>query len=285
MGQVLAKYITKLFGYMKNFTLVKISNANHTELKIMSDQQEVKVKQLGLIAIITLFCSCTTSSTMASINPNFPVTQAPQEEDWQFLDLLEKFQSKVPEEKMDLIKSWKNEDLERGRSTYYFSTIEVDTIQTEKDVTVEYSQMLINIPYNKFIRKLPPESWGMQLSEYRGGEVRVVERDSEGRPIRQIERMVLPFNQDMTKAEIINYGTNFSEICWRVYYSDNGSTDADLGSVQFRSFGPENTLVTFHSAHKMRTILRIPVARVIAGPMLRKTFLEHLENYRYIVTR
>ena len=85
----------------------------------------------------------------------------------------------------------------------------------------------------------------------------------------------------MTKAELIRYGDGFAKVCWKVYFSDNGSTDVDVGSVEFRAYGDGGTLVTFHSAYKIRTG-GIPIPGPILGPMLSGTFLDHLEQYRFI---
>lgn len=256
-----------------------------------------------LFAIIGLaFLSCASTGQHASGYRSisneqalFPVTRLPQEStspggDWDFVPFIERFEVALPSKNRNEIRSWRIDELKLGRSTHYDVTMESDSSGDEKCLSAELSRMLIQVPYSEFVKKLPPETWGTHLAHYLGGEVHVLARDAKNRSLRQVERMVLSslpsdldstlFNQDMTKAEILLYGEDFAKVYWRVYHSDNGSTEADIGSVEFMAFGEDATLVTFHSAHKVNTVFGIPVPHVILGPMLSSTFIDHLEKYR-----
>ncbi|OFZ21612.1 MAG: hypothetical protein A2X94_00295 [Bdellovibrionales bacterium GWB1_55_8] len=83
----------------------------------------------------------------------------------------------------------------------------------------------------------------------------------------------------MTKLEEIVYEENRSNVFWKVIFSDNGSTEMDLGSVEFRAFEHNFVVVTFHSAHRLRMFgLKIPPA--LAKSSLRSVFRDHLRHYR-----
>ncbi len=132
------------------------------------------------------------------------------------------------------------------------------------------------------------------IGEVRGGEiqVKVYERDGKDRATRRLERMVLtPFpirvetaltNNDMTKVEVIDYRDDGATVYWRVMYSDNDSTETDVGSVDFRRFDDSSTVITFHSAHRLNAAgFHIPNKLVKIA--LKSTFLGFIEHYRTLV--
>ncbi len=136
--------------------------------------------------------------------------------------------------------------------------------------------------------------WANLFGEVRGGEiqVKVYERDGKDRATRRLERMVLtPFpirvetaltNNDMTKVEVIDYRDDGATVYWRVMYSDNDSTETDVGSVDFRRFDDSSTVITFHSAHRLNAAgFHIPNKLVKIA--LKSTFLGFIEHYRTLV--
>jgi hypothetical protein len=135
----------------------------------------------------------------------------------------------------------------------------------------------------------------VSLDYYLGGQVVVVEEDVQGRVVRQVERMVLGAlpcnldvrlgNNDMTKAEIIEVQAERAKVFWRVYYSDNNSTETDVGSVEFSAFDPDATLVTFHSAHRLNMPLGIHIDNSVVKLVLNTYFLDHIAHYRELVSR
>jgi hypothetical protein len=139
---------------------------------------------------------------------------------------------------------------------------------------------IIDMPYDKFISRMAPDRWGANLAEYRGGEIKVTERDEKGRVVKQRERMVtetplskhLPalfghLANDMTKVESIHYDdvNRRVEVKWEVLASDNRTTLVDMGELRFYADG-NRTKVEFESEHRidafpgtLPTLERIPV--------------------------
>ncbi len=124
-----------------------------------------------------------------------------------------------------------------------------------QEMGVEYTIGLVDVPYETLIEIMPPAQWGLNLDHYLGGELLPMDGVEGG----QYERMVLGalpcdidvelVNNDMTKAEIVEVKGDRAQVYWRVYHSDNDTTDADVGSVVFQSYDEHSTLVIFHSAH------------------------------------
>lgn len=212
---------------------------------------------------------------------------------WNFIPLIEDFQSGIPAQVARYFRNVSRQSLKRGVSMAYEEEIQTGASPDREKVVTELTQILVETPYSVFRQIVPAEQWGTKIAHHLGGEIRVVEKDPAGRAVRQLERMVLsgvpfadmnfdPVNQDMTKAEIILYGKDGAKVYWRVYHSDNGSTKADVGSVEFRSYGDNSVLVTFHSAHKIRGLELVPP---VAKSILEKTFLDHARRYQAIAER
>ncbi len=145
------------------------------------------------------------------------------------------------------------------------------------NMVVEFTQLFINMPYETFLKRFNPADWGQSLAGYIGGEVQVIEKDKQNRPVRQLERMVLtaPLRRlDMTKSEVIVYEDNKATVYWRVYHSDNKTTKTDIGYVEFSSLDQNSTCMTFHSAHKLY-LPNFLVRITLAG-----TFMKYLKTYR-----
>lgn len=240
-------------------------------------------------------------------NP-YGVTLKPRAEDWTFQRDVKAFQESknLPAAAQRAMGQASEAQLLRGISRSWVQNV-TQGGKTEK-MTVELTRKLIPVPYETFVATLPPAQWGgSNLARYLGGEVQVLARDEQGRPTRQIERMVLAqddlapllgphaqrlagkFANDMTKAETITYSDTSARVEWRVFGSDNGSTLADLGSVTFEKAGA-GTLVTFHSAHKLgvpgTALIGAPpigLPAALVGKPLEGAFLAHVNHYQAVV--
>ena len=210
--------------------------------------------------------------------------------DWDIVSAIQKFQAKAPS-KVSSTFAWATaDDLDGGVSVSYTQKIGEANGVAAKDMAVHVSKIRIRVPFDEFRKILPAADRGVNLAHYLGGEVRVYQRDAWGRVTRQLERMVLSplpldyeaplTNNDMTKVEVIQYTSAADTVYWRVRYSNNGTTETDVGSVDFRPYDSASTLVTFHSAHRLRALGGIPLPNWVVAPMLEKTFLDFLRNYQ-----
>jgi len=196
--------------------------------------------------------------------------------------LNEQIQSSFGEE----IENLSEEDLLKGVGFYTSQkVIESLLVLKAKRMSLEYTQKLYDIPFESFIKIIPPHDWGLYLHKLLGRGISHVKRDTDGNIISQIERMILkgvPFNIDMTKAEIIAYEEGKITVYWRVFASENKSTLSDVGSVTFAK-QEGKTSVIFRSAHQLGSnpIFECPIPNF---PILQKeimqTFLKHLESYK-----
>ena len=238
----------------------------------------------------------------------YGLTTMPAASDWNFEGTVRELQKPehIPARARAKIDNATDAQLRRGVSSSW--TQEVTHAGKTETMTVELTRKLIPVPYETFIAKVPPSQWGgPNLARYLGGEVQPVAYDAQGRPTKQLERMVLAqddlapllpplmrgiagkFANDMTKAETITYGENSARVDWRVYGSDNGSTLADLGSVTFEK-APGGTMVTFHSAHQLGVpgsdcLPTGPIALppALVGLPLENAFLAHADHYAQVV--
>ena len=223
---------------------------------------------------------------------DYEITQDPTELEWDIVGLVQEYQADTPADVVEEQSSITDTELSKGISWTWEQDVVEELGGAPRPMAVELSQRVLPIAYDEFVEKLAPQDWGTHLAYYIGGEVRVVEEDGQGRATRQIERMVLsPLpcdmdmrlgNNDMTKAEVIEYGEDWARVNWRVYHSDNNSTEADVGSVAFEAFG-QGTLVTFYSAHRLNAPLGIHIDNAIVQLVLKTYFLDHIEAYRRVV--
>ena len=194
---------------------------------------------------------------------------------------IKKLKSEIPSGISRKINSASKEKLSKGLKLSYPCKINDFPDSAPVNMVVEFTQLSINMPYEKFLARLAPAAWGKSLAGYIGGEVQVIEKDRQNRPVKQIERMVLkaPIKRlDMTKSEVIVYEENKATVYWRVYHSDNKTTKPDIGYVEFGPLDKDTTRITFHSAHKLY-LPNFMVRIILAG-----TFMKYLRNYRKIVT-
>lgn len=226
----------------------------------------------------------------------FPITWMPtSESQWDFKPFVERFQALGDHRPSDMLAGSEGQALRRGVSVHFEQSVVTGNTEPARDMTVELTLKTLPVPYETFRARFRTDRWGPNLAHYIGGSIRVLAKDSLGRATRQVERMVLsPFdcefdsdltNNDMTKLEIVEDAPTSARVYWKVMHSDNNSTPADIGSVEFRAFGEKNeeTLVIFHSAHRVNAVRAIPLPSWVLGPSLSKTFLDHVDRYAKLV--
>ncbi len=221
------------------------------------------------------------------------ITQWPDSADFDIVGLIDDYQAQLPSSVEDDFYYATRADLLDGMArTWEQDVAELPGADTQP-MAVELSQLLIEVDYDQFVQRLAPQDWGVQLAYYLGGEVFVYEEDAQNRAVRQVERMVLsPIkidmdlrlgNMDMTKVEVIQYEADRAKVYWRVYYSDNNSTETDVGSVEFMRYDDASTLVIFHSAHRLNAPGGIHLPNDIVQYSLQTFFLDHAEHYDELV--
>jgi hypothetical protein len=227
---------------------------------------------------------------------DYRLTWFPAEADWDIVPLVQDFMASAPPDELAALESATRAELLADVAVTFNQEAVLDEGAAPRELAVEISRGLIEVPYATFVKHLPAADWGSHLANYLGGEVVVYERDGSGRPIRQLERMVCSpiaeaveadcTNQDMTKVEQIFYGTDSAIVYWRVLHSDNGSTEEDVGSVEFRAFDAKSTLVTFHSGHRVNAAGLIHIPNDLTQKILKGFFVSHIRNYRkYVLAR
>ena len=126
-------------------------------------------------------------------------------------------------------------------------------------VLFEYGRLL-PIPFARFIRQVDISKAVQMMYDNIGGNSKVVERDPEGRVIRQAERDIyLPQPNWMTlfggkyidvdKLELIDYQEDKQVIYWRTVNSSNNSAEFDDGLVEFSDL-PGGTAITIVARQK-----------------------------------
>lgn len=224
---------------------------------------------------------------------DYVVTWFPAEGDWNIVGVVDDYQADVPSDARQRIDTASREQLLDGIAETWQQQVAEFAGGETAEMAVELSVMLIEVPYATFVERLPMADWGIKLDHYLGGELIVYEEDDPGRPVRQLERMVLsPFpcdwelpltNMDMTKVEVVVHEEDRAKVYWRVMYSDNNSTEADVGSVAFISYDDESTLVEFHSAHRLNAPAGIHIPNDVVELVLKTFFLEHIDHYGDVV--
>jgi len=224
---------------------------------------------------------------------DYVVTWFPADTDWDIVGVVEDYQAQVPAASRGRIDAAGRQELLDGIAETWQQEVAEYAGGETAEMAVELSVMLVEVPYATFIERLPVADWGIRLDHYLGGEVIVYEEDDQDRPVRQLERMVLsPFpcdwdmaltNMDMTKVEVVIYEEDRATVYWRVMYSDNDSTEADVGRVAFISYDESSTLVEFHSAHRLNAPAGIHIPNDIVEMVLETFFLGHIEHYREII--
>lgn len=224
----------------------------------------------------------------------YELTWSPEaESDWDITDAIDRFEASAPADELEKIEGASVDELRNGVKVGFIQPVTETLGGEEKDMVVEITRLLVDAPYETVISVLPPQQWGPDLVSYLGGEISIVETDDQGRATRQLERMVLsPYpldlesplsNNDITKVEVIEYGSDVSTVYWRVMFSDNKSTEADIGSLEYRRFDDDTTLLTFHSAHRLNFPGGLHIPNDVVKIGLAPTFLGMLKFYRDLV--
>ena len=219
--------------------------------------------------------------------------------DFQIVPLVKSFQAQVPLKVQKKMARASEKKLANAHSVSYTQKVNDGLGKGRGKSAVHITRGTVNVPLATFLKRLPADQWGVKLDHYLGGEVKVTRRDSKGRPVQQVERMVLSglpgnlnirgVNLDMSKVEQkevlrdrdgkVRKVTMF----WRVHDSANKTTIMDVGSVSFQANGNNQTMVTFHSAHQLgKGKIKFPNALV--KPTLRGFFSDHIRHYRKLVT-
>ncbi len=220
--------------------------------------------------------------------------------DFNIVGLVKGFQAKVPRKVQKKMARASERKLAKAHSVSYTQRVDDKLGHGPKKAAVHITRGTVNMPLSSFLKKMPADQWGVKLDHYLGGQVKVTRRDAKGRPTQQVERMVLSglpgnlnirgLNLDMSKVEqkevVRGRDGKVKKVTmfWRVHDSANRTTIMDVGSVSFEARGNNQTMVTFHSAHRLgKNGLQLPNALV--KPTLRSFFGDHVKHYRELVTK
>lgn len=224
---------------------------------------------------------------------DYLVTWYPVESDWDIIPVVQVLHNSIPADVRETLEQATREELLDGLSGTYQQDVAEKLGGAIQEMAVEVSLGLAEIPYEDYLTVLPAEDWGIELAHYLGGEVIVYETDDQNRAVRQLERMSLsPFpcdvdvpltNMDMTKVEVIVYEPDRAIVYWRVMYSNNDSTETDVGSVEFKKYDEGSTLVTFHSAHRLNMPGGLHIPNDVVELVLKTFFIEHIQHYADLV--
>ena len=225
---------------------------------------------------------------------DYHITWQPKSEsDWSITSAVDAFQAQVPADAAADFAAATWDDLSEVMSRSWVQKVAEVSSKPAVEMAVELTKGVVPLRYGTFVTRLKAQDWGIRLAHYLGGEVKVTKSDSSKRATRQLERMVLsPFpvdfeaalsNNDMTKVEVIKYGKDYAKVYWRVRYSNNNSTETDVGSVEFRAFDADSTLITFHSAHRLNAPGGIHIPNKLLTIALEMTFSDFVRHYASIV--
>ena len=220
--------------------------------------------------------------------------------DFNIVPLVKGFQAQVPKRIQKKMARASERKLAKTHSVSYTQKVDDGLGKGPKKAAVHITRGTVNLPLGSFLKRMPADQWGVKLDHYLGGAVKVTKRDAKGRPMEQVERMVLSglpgnlnirgMNLDMSKVEkkevVRDKAGKVKKVTmvWRVHDSANRTTIMDVGSVSFEARGNNKTMVTFHSAHRLgKNGLQFP--NVVVKPTLRSFFTDHVDHYRNITTK
>jgi len=225
--------------------------------------------------------------------------QPKSQKDFNIVPLVKGFQAKVPTKVQKKMARASEKKLANAHSVSYTQRVNDGLGKGRGKSAVHITRGTVNVPLATFLKKMPADQWGVKLDHYLGGAVKVTKRDAKGRPMQQVERMVLSglpgnlnirgVNLDMSKVEqkevLRDRNGNVRKVTmfWRVHDSANKTTIMDVGSVSFEARGNNQTMVTFHSAHQLGKG-KIKFPNVVVKPTLRGFFSDHIRHYRKLVT-
>ncbi|MDP7113010.1 MAG: hypothetical protein QGH45_13650, partial [Myxococcota bacterium] len=192
---------------------------------------------------------------------DFSVTVHPEMAEFEVLTaVVDSFHADLHPDVVNALSHATSDQLRSILSWTYIADVVEYAGEEAQEMGVEYTVGLVDVPFEQMIEAVPPDQWGLNLDHYLGGELLPLDGVEGG----QYERMVLAalpcdidvdlVNNDMTKAEIVRVKADRAEVYWRVYHSDNDSTESDVGSVVFERYDDSSTLVVFHSAHVIKAL-------------------------------
>ncbi len=190
---------------------------------------------------------------------DFDISVHPKPSEFEDLvEVVETFHAQLPSDISSGLDHATKDQLRSVLSWSYIDDVVEYAGEDTQEMGVEFTVGLVDVPYADLVDIMPPQYWGLNLEHYLGGELLPMEGVEGG----QYERMVLSampcdidvdlVNNDMTKAEIVTQDKERARVYWRVYHSDNDTTDTDVGSVTFQAYDETSTLITFHSAHVIK---------------------------------
>ena len=220
--------------------------------------------------------------------------------EFNIVGLVKDFQAQVPGRVQKKLAKASSRKLAKAHSVSYTQKVDDKLGHGPRRAAVHITRGTVNMPLSTFLKRMPADQWGVKLDHYLGGAVKVTKRDGNGRPVEQVERMVLSglpgnlniraLNLDMSKTErkVVqrDRAGNVKKVTmfWRVGDSANRTTIMDVGSVSFEAHGQGQTMVTFHSAHRLgKNGLQFP--NLVVKPTLRGFFSDHIKHYRQLVSK
>ncbi|WP_394821999.1 hypothetical protein [Pendulispora albinea] len=146
----------------------------------------------------------------------------------------------------------------------------------------------IAVPLEEFRAKVDISRVIQSMSDYLGGSIVVLQRDEQGRPIRQAERnLYLPQPNylawwgskpiDVAKIESIEHAADHQRMFWKTILSENGSAIRDDGIVTFAAAGEGITRVTIFGCQHFP----LPPMLEALRPGLRPDLESHLIDHAY----
>ncbi len=138
---------------------------------------------------------------------------------------------------------------------------------------------VLPVDYDAFVEQVEIAGAIRYMNDYLGGSWAVLERDEQGRPLRQVERNVyLPQPNwvsafggreiDVEKVEILTYEEDRQTICWRTVRSPNDSADSDDGLVSFTRTPAGQVTVRIFARQRFTLPPAVASARVDRWPQL-----------------
>ena len=97
----------------------------------------------------------------------FPVN----EEDWDIVALVRAYQAEAPVDKRTKVFEASKEKLRKGVSASFVQHVQEYAGEDPKEMGVELTVALADVPYDAFREVLPAADWGIRLAHYLGGEI------------------------------------------------------------------------------------------------------------------
>jgi uncharacterized protein (DUF362 family) len=159
--------------------------------------------------------------------------------------------------------------------------------------TVFRSGRRFALPFDSFVARVDVARSIQYMNDYLGGTIQVLERDAQGRPLRQVERnLYLPQPNylawwgavpiDVSKIERVAYEPDCHRMLWKTVKSENASAQFDDGIIEFRR-GDGDTLVSVFGRQRFALPPGMDRAALDLLPQLKAQLVEHA--YRQFFAR